>query len=135
MFSLKELFDKQVVVTLQRPFSPNEKLFYYEIIGKRGFVYPQNEKEVCVQTTPRIGAKLLALFGSKARYKRRSDVEFELIIPVELTSSVFRYIKPKRRKQFTPEQKAAMTARLKQSLPPQFNTSQSKQADKTAKAS
>jgi|ERR1041385_1085961 hypothetical protein len=106
MFSLKELFDKNVVVSLDKSWScrwpggkePEDKLWCYEIVGKRGLLYPQSENSVCVCADLRTGRRLLKLFGSKARFKRKSDIEFELIIPLELVKSTFRYIKPRMRR-------------------------------------
>lgn len=103
MFSLKELFDKQVVVTLDPSWkgsgsSLEDKLWCYEIVGKRGKLYPQTVNSVCVCTTLRIAKRLLSLFGDKAQFKRRSDDEMEIVIPVSLVQSTFRYIKPTRRR-------------------------------------
>lgn len=125
MFNLKEMFDSTVKVTLDQSWlvkwptgctkTEYDKLERYEIVGKKGTIYPQNldKNTVCVQTTKRIGKKLLALFGEKAYFKRETDIEFELVIPIDLIKSTFRYIKPKFKRQLTEPQKAALIARLR----------------------
>ncbi len=136
MFSLKEMFDKKVVVSLdpswncpwpnidcRRKGSPSlpskselDKLWCYEIVGKRGKIYPQSETRVCVSTTPRIGRKLQNIFKSEAEFKRRGDWEYELTIPLHLIESTFRYIKPHKRRIVTQEQAKLLTERLKRGV-------------------
>lgn len=133
MFSLKELFGNQVVVSLDESWykpwpnidvrtdrsvklegkSEEDKRWCYEIVGKRGVIYPQTETEVCVATTARIAKKLIALFGTNCRIYRTCDEGIDLIIPIKLIRSTFRYIKPKQRRQLTDAQKAVLTQRLR----------------------
>ena len=112
MFSLKQMFGKQVKVTTEDCPIEGDRAWYEEIRGKRGFIYPQSETHVCVQTTKQIHKKLMELFGDKAKHKRHGDAEYELIIPVELTRSVFRYIKPRKYRQLSEAQKNVLRARL-----------------------
>lgn len=123
MFSLQEIFGKQVKVTLDVSFKAEKiveekrgsnKNWYWEIVCKRGLIYPQSldKNTVCIQTTTRIGKKLIRLFGTKAVFKRSGDSEFEFIIPLDLVKTTFRYLKPKKRRQLTDSQKAALITRL-----------------------
>lgn len=122
MFSLKELFDKEVIVTMDPSWNVPwpvkgakthaERLWYYEIVGKRGKIYPQTETEVTVTTTHRIGKKLVALFREKCRTRRDCDESIDVVIPVDLIKSTFRYIKPRYRKQLSEAQKEALKARF-----------------------
>jgi len=110
MFSLKEMFDKEVIVTLAEAWAAkwpggryaSDQPHYYEIVGKRGRIYPEDETTVCLQVPKATGKRLLKLFGPKCVFKRRSDDEFELIIPLELIRSCFRYIKPRFRRSERP---------------------------------
>ncbi len=56
---------------------------------------------------------MLTLFKDKAAMKRHGDTEYEFIIPVDLVKSTFRYIKPRKVRQYTEAQKQVMAARLK----------------------
>ena len=127
MFSLKEIFDKDVKVTLDPSWHvkgpggrlPDDKLWCYEIVGSRGRIYPQSETEVCVETSARIAKKLIALFQSNCRIHRICDEGVDVVIPVKLISSVFRYIKPKKRKVLSPDQLQVLRDRLRGTRPPQ----------------
>lgn len=128
MFSLKELFDKQVQVTLDDSWNcpwpgggktADEKLWYYEIKGKRGTIYPQSETEVTVEVSTRLGKKLISLFGPNCRVRRVCDEGMDIVIPVKLIKSTFRYIKPKFRKQLSQAQKDVLIARLRAAKLPQ----------------
>jgi hypothetical protein len=122
MFSLKELFDKTVIVSLDESWmapwfgggkDEDAKRWCYEIVGKRGLIYPQTETEVCVATSSRIAKRLLVLLGSNCRVLRTCDEGIDVAIPVKLVKSTFPYIKPRFRRVLTSEQKTALTQRLR----------------------
>lgn len=126
MFSLKEMFENQVVVSLDESWNKpwpggkteEDKPWCYEIVGKRGTIYPSSESHICVRTTSRIGARLLKLFKADAALINRGDTEWTIRLPLALTRSVFRYIKPTRKRQLSPEQKEVLTQRLRASRLP-----------------
>lgn len=123
MFSLREKFGKEVKITYDETWyheknkTEEDELWLQEIVGVRGKIYPQSQTTVTVCCTPVMGRKLMALYGSKAVFKRRGDIEFEFIIPVDCARTAFRYIKARKRKTLNPVQKAAAIARLSKFWP------------------
>lgn len=115
MFSLKEMFGKEVKVTLDPSFPVKDKDGWcWEIVGKRGKIYPMSlvNNTVCLQLNPRIGKTVQKLFGAKAVIHTNCDEALTLVIPVEIVRSTFRYLKPKRRRQLSPEALQALLARF-----------------------
>ena len=114
MFSLKKMFGKQVRVTVGAGIKEAPFEWYEQIVGKRGLIYPQSlvDDTVCVQSPCIQHKKMMELFGDKATFKRRGDAEYEFIIPVSLVRSTFRYIKPKKYRQLTEDQKNILRLRL-----------------------
>ena len=121
---LKAMFGNQYVVTMdaswdaETPENRSEfrargkQWWYYEIKGHRGTIYPFNASTIVVDVTRRRASQLEALLGLALVPHTRCDEAVAYKADVQHIEAILQFIKPRRCKQFTAEQKAILVARL-----------------------
>lgn len=93
-----------------------EEPWYWELIGRKGRLYPHGETVCAVLLSPRISAKLerSSLFKSgEAKLKVVPDEGSIYLIPNATTDTVLPYLQPRKRRILSPEQRQKAIERLK----------------------
>lgn len=85
---------------------------YQEIKGKCGLVYPYSETQIAVVLPTRAARRLLRLMGTELTLLQHADDVRCFRADVKHTTTLVRFIKPKSRRQLSPEHKATLAARL-----------------------
>jgi hypothetical protein len=89
-----------------------EQWWYYELRGQRGMVYPFNASTLAVYVTPRTARRLERLLGPALTVHVRCDEAVVYKADIQHAAAIVRFIKPKRLRPLTTEQKAVLAARL-----------------------
>jgi len=92
-----------------------DKEWYLELRGERGTLYGNNADSFWVHTTPR---RLSAFAAADPREVRQGDNEVELLYEIDQLDAVLALLRPRKRKNLTPEQRAAIADRLLASRKP-----------------
>lgn len=115
---LQKLFGKRYRVTLEangvtKSQTPEaEYPWLYEIVGRKGMVYPHGSNVLAaVGFTPSSSRKLRGLTHALTV---RGDQEVVITFEPKNIESVFKIIKPRKRRRLTDEQRAAAIERLKE---------------------
>jgi hypothetical protein len=85
---------------------------YQEIKGKCGMVYPYSETKIAVVLPTRAARRLLRIMGPELTLLQHADDAMCYKADVKHAAALVRFIKPKSRRQLTPEHKATLAARL-----------------------
>ena len=89
-----------------------EGWWYWKVRGQRGTVYPFNATNLAVDVTSRRARQLEALLGPALTLHARCDEVVTYKADVRHLEAILRFIRPKRRRQLTTEQKGTLAARL-----------------------
>ena len=121
---LKRMFGDKYIITLDESWdaetpenraefkAKGEEWWYYEIKGKCGTVYPYSETQIAVVLPTRTARRLVKLMGSELTLLQHADDAMCYKADAKHTAAIVRFIKPKRLRQLTAEQRAAMVTRL-----------------------
>ena len=112
LVTLDESWDAETPDNRAEFLANGEKLWYYEIRGKRGWVYPHNETKLAVVLPTRAARRLMKLMGAELVLLQHADAEMCFKADAKHTATLVRFIKPKRLRQLTAEQKAVLATRL-----------------------
>lgn len=120
MLNLMETFGKKYKITMdeswavERQRKEEEKIWYYEIVGRLGTVYPHSETHCAFELTPRTWKKMQAVtLPYTIKKHRECDEGPTLLIENDDVSMALRWIRPRKKRTLSPEQKAKAVARLK----------------------
>ena len=89
-----------------------EEWRYQEIKGKYGLIYPYDQDFLSVSLTPKIAKRCMGDFGSDTTVLQMANDAITLKAPLKFLNRLLRYVKPKKIREYTPEQKAALASRL-----------------------
>lgn len=121
---LREMFGDRYLVTMEESWASErqenrtefeaagESWRYAEIKGRCGTVYPYSATQVAAVLPTRAARRLLRLMGPELTLLQHADDEMCYRADVKHATTLVRFIKPKSRRQLTPEHKATLTARL-----------------------
>ena len=122
--NLREMFGDRYLVTMEESWDAempeNRAEFqamsddwrYQEIKGKCGMAYPYSETQIAVVLPNRTARRLLKLMGPELTLLQHADDEMCYKADAKHAGALIRFIKPKSRRQLTPEHKATLAARL-----------------------
>ena len=134
--NLKQMFGDEYVVTMDESWdsettenrsefrSKDDEWWYFEIKGKRGMVYPYSETDIAVVLPTRAARCLAKAMGSELVLIQRANDAASYRADIKHAPAIVRFIRPRRRRHFTAEQKAALAERL---LPYRFQSPKSPQ--------
>ncbi len=89
-----------------------DEVWYYEIKGKRGTVYPYSQTQVAVVLPTRAARRLVQLMGAELVLLQHADDSLCYKAGAKHAAAIVRFIRPKRLRQLTAEHKAALASRL-----------------------
>jgi len=121
---LREMFGDRYLVTMEESWGAERPEIraelqamsdgwrYQEIKGMCGTVYPYSETQIAVVLPTRAARRLLKLMGPELTLLQHADDERCYRADAKHAATLVRFIKPKSRRQLTPEHKATLAARL-----------------------
>lgn len=118
MIDLKEKFGKRYRVTLdeswdvERNRKAEDRPWYDEILGSRGWCYLQNRSVLAVEMKNRVFNAYEHKMPFPYSHVRVGDETQKLLVNEEHIDKSISFIRPKRRRQLTDEQKSKLSERL-----------------------
>lgn len=121
MINLKEQYGKRYRVTMDESWDAEkpeyrkleDKFWYYEIWGKRGWCYNQNLTTLALELNNRIFNAFKDTMPFPCDHVRVGDETQKLIVSEEHAEKAISFLIPRKRRQLTEEQKAAFSERIK----------------------
>lgn len=119
MINLKEQYGKKYRVTLDESWGvevnkkPEDRAWYDEIHGKRGWCYIQNPQTLAIELKNRIFNAFIDSLPFPYNHVRVGDETQKLLINEKHIDKAISFLRPRKRRQFTEEQKAKLSERLK----------------------
>jgi hypothetical protein len=108
MMDLKKIFGDKYMVTLDESWesetpenrteflAKGKEVWYYEIKGRRGTIYPYSDTHIAVVLPTRSARRLVNLMGSELILLQHADDAMCFKADVQHTNALIRFIKPKR---------------------------------------
>lgn len=120
MINLLERYGSRYKVTLDESWalekpefkSPEEKFWYYEIHGRKGWAYNQGVNVLAVAIKHTLWPKFQREPAFPYFQKLEGDDFTKLYVNEEHIDKAIHFIRPRRKRQYSPEQRAALSARL-----------------------
>lgn len=121
--NLKQLVGERYRVTMDESWSAEtpenrtefrksgEEWRYQEIKGKYGLIYPYNEDFLSVSLTLKMSRRCMTDISPDAEIYQRADDAITLKVHVRHLNRLLRYVKPRKVREYTPEERAALVSR------------------------
>lgn len=125
MIDLMKLYGKKYRVTMDESWDAEnpdnrtewkangEIAWYYEIVGKRGKLYPQKENAFALECTEKVWNNMRTKYGLNLERLRGCDEGPTLLVKESDLDTVVKAIGARKRKVLSPEQKQLQIERLK----------------------